>query len=106
TQTGSVTVTVNPLSTGTISGTASVCKGSPSPNVTFTGTAGTAPFTFKYNINGGATQTVTTVSGNSVTVAAPTGTSGNFTYNLLSVSDANGCLNPQSGSATVTVNPN
>ncbi|MGN6531536.1 MAG: beta strand repeat-containing protein [Ginsengibacter sp.] len=103
-QTGSATITVNPLPTATISGTTAVCQGSPSPNVTYTGTAGTAPFTFSYNINGGTTQTITTVSGNSVTLAAPTGTAGTFAYNLLSVKDANGCTQAQSGTATITVN--
>ena len=98
-------VLVNVLPTATISGTTAVCQNDPSPNVTFTGTAGTAPFVFSYNINGvGTTFTVTTTSGNSVTVAAPTATVGTFAYNLLLVQDANGCSQAQTGSATITVN--
>jgi hypothetical protein len=104
-QTGSAVVTVNELPTATVSGTTAVCQGSAAPGITFTGTAGTAPFTFSYNINGGLTQTVTTTVGNSVTIPAPTGVTGAFVYNLLSVSDANTCTQSQPGSATITVNP-
>lgn len=99
-------ITVNPLPTATISGTTTICQASAQPSITFTGTKGTAPFTFFYNINGaGSTQSVTTTSGNSVAVLAPTGTAGSFKYNLLSVSDSYGCSQPSSGSATVTVTP-
>ncbi|MEQ1676832.1 MAG: PKD domain-containing protein [Chitinophagaceae bacterium] len=105
-QTGTVTVVVNPLPTAAVSGAITVCKNAPSPNVTFTGAAGTAPYTFTYNINGGPSLNVTTVAGNSVTVAAPTGTAGSFTYNLVSVQDASAtlCSQSQTGSTTVIVN--
>jgi autotransporter-associated beta strand protein len=104
-QSGSATITVNPLPTATISGTTTVCRNSSAPSVTFTGAAGTAPYTFTYNINGGANTTVTTVAGNSVTVAASTATAGTFVYNLVSVQDSSTttCSNAQSGSATITV---
>src|SRR5206468_2265065 len=102
-----VSITVNPLPTATISGTTAVCKNASSPNITFTGVIGTAPFTFTYKINGGSNLTVTTSSGNSVTVAAPTTTVGSFAYSLVSVQDASStsCSQAQSGTATVTVNP-
>ena len=96
-------LTVNPLPTATISGTIAVCQNATAPNITFTGAAGTAPYTFIYKVNGGADQTVTTVSGNSVTVPQPTGTAGPFAYTLVSVADVN-CSQNQSGSATITVN--
>ena len=104
-QTGSATVIVNPLPTATVSGNNTVCLNDAAPNVTFTGATGTAPYTFTYTINGGAPQTVTTVSGNSVTVAVPTGTAGTFIYNLVSVKDASSttCSQNQSGSVTVIV---
>lgn len=105
TQTGSATVTVKPLPTGSMAGVATVCQNSASPNVTFTGIVGTAPFTFTYTINGGANQTVTTFSGSTATVSAPTTVAGSFAYALVSVADANGCAQTQSGSATITVNP-
>jgi len=98
-------VKVNPLSTATISGTVSVCENSPSPLITFTGSNGTAPYTFTYKVNGGASQSVTTSSGSSVTVPVPTGSAGTFIYDLVSVQDAGSasCLESQSGSAVVTV---
>ena len=107
TQTGSVTVTVNPLPTAIVSGTTSVCISAPSPNITFTGAVGPPPYTFTYNINGGANQTITTTSGNSVNIAAPTGTVGTFAYNLVSVQNSGTtlCNQLQTGSATVIINP-
>ncbi len=106
-QTGSAAITVNPLPTATISGTASVCQFSVPPLVTFTGSSSTAPYTFTYNINGGANQQVTTSVGNSVTVTAPTNVAGIFTYNLISVQDGSSiaCSQAQTGSAVITVNP-
>ncbi|MEJ7681485.1 MAG: hypothetical protein WKG06_27265 [Segetibacter sp.] len=99
------TITVKPLPTATISGTAAVCQNSATPTITFTGANGTPPYTFTYNINGGASQTVTTQPGNtSVTVSAPTGTAGSFTYSLVSVAGTL-CSQTQTGSATITVNP-
>lgn len=101
-----VTVTVNPLPTATISGTTVVCQNAISPFITFTGANSTAPYKFTYKINGGSNLTVTTTSGNSVTVAVPTGTPGTYVYTLVSVQDASStaCIQNQTGSATVTVN--
>ena len=105
-QTGSAIVTVSPLPTATISGTVTVCQGATSPEVTFTGANGTAPYTFTYNINGGANTTVIS-TGNTATVDASTTTDGTFNYNLVSVSDAstNACSQTQTGSAVITINP-
>ncbi|MCD0472493.1 PKD-like domain-containing protein, partial [Flavobacterium sp. JAS] len=102
-----VTVTVNPLPTATITGTIAVCKDATAPNVTFTGAAGTTPYTFTYNINGGNNLTVSTIAGNSVTVTVPTAASGTFVYNLVSVQDSSSttCSQAQTGTATITVNP-
>ena len=104
--TGSLVVTVNELPTATIAGTTEVCLNAPAPNVTFTGAAGVAPYTFTYTINGGANQVVTS-TGNSVTVAVPTTTAGTFVYALVDVKDASSttCNQAQTGSATVIVNP-
>jgi gliding motility-associated-like protein len=105
-QVGTATVIVNPLPTATIGTDATVCLGDAAPTITFTGANGTAPYTFTYNINGGANTTVTSV-GNTATVAAPTGVAGTFDYNLVSVSDnsATNCSQAQVGTATVIVNP-
>ncbi len=104
-QTGSAIVTVNPLPTATIAGTTTVCQNGTAPTITFTGASGTAPYTFTYNINGGANQTVSSGAGTTATVTAPTGATGTFTYNLVSVTSAMGCSQNQTGSAIVTVNP-
>ncbi len=106
-QAGTATVVINPLPTATISGTTAVCLNAAAPNVTFTGATGTAPYTFSYTINAGPVLTATTVAGNSVTVSAPTGTAGTFTYTLVSVQDGSSttCSQPQAGSAVITVNP-
>ncbi|OXB00210.1 hypothetical protein B0A75_09710, partial [Flavobacterium oncorhynchi] len=105
TQTGTATITVKALPTATISGTTAVCQNAATPNITFTGANGTAPYTFTYKVNGGADQTVTTTVGNSVTVAQPTGTTGSFVYTLVSVKEGStGCEELQTGSATITIN--
>jgi len=97
-------VTVNPLPTATIAGTTTLCQNSTAPNVTFTGSLGTAPYTFTYKINNGADLTVVS-TGNTATVAAPTSAAGVFTYSLVSVQDASStaCSNAVTGSATITV---
>jgi hypothetical protein len=96
-------VYVNP--TATIGSSAVVCKGSPAPQVTFTGYHGVAPYTFWYNLNGGSTLSVTTTSGSSVLVSQSTAVAGNFDYQLSGVTDARGCYQAVSGSALITVNP-
>ncbi len=102
-----IVITVYPLPAATISGTTEICRNAPSPNITFTGANGIAPYTFTYNIDGGSNATITTISGNTVTLPAPTGTAGSFTYNMVSVQDASPatCSRAQTGSATVTVTP-
>ena len=102
-QTGTATVTVTLLPTGTISGTTTLCQNSAPPLVTFTGSNGLAPYSFVYQINGGANLTATTTSGNTITVSVPTGTAGTFIYSLISVSSAAGCSQVQAGSATITL---
>ncbi len=106
TVTGSIVVTVNELPTATIAGTTEVCLNAPAPNVTFTGAAGLAPYTFTYTVNGGSNQVITS-TGNSITVSVPTGTAGTFVYALVDVKDASStsCSQAQTGSATVVVNP-
>lgn len=98
-------VVVRPNPTAGISGTNAVCHQSAQPLITFTGNGGTAPYTFTYEINGGAPQTITTTAGNTVTLAVPTGSTGTFVYTLLSVSDVYNCAQNATGSASVTVHP-
>jgi len=105
--TPSITITVSSLPTATIAGDASRCLNGANPLITFNGAGSASPYTFTYNINGGVNQTVTTTSGNSVMVAAPTGTVGAFTYSLVSVQDGTtqSCAQTQTGSTTVTITP-
>jgi gliding motility-associated-like protein len=93
--------------TATVSGTPT-CIGATAPVVTFTGSLGTAPYTFAYRIGLGQYQYVTTSSGNSVTLNAPTTAAGTFNYALMYVQDANGCTTYNTGitdpTAEVVVN--
>lgn len=103
-QTGSATVLIRPLPVATISGSTSVCNFAASPNITFTGSVGTGPYTFTYSINGGSNRTVSTSSGsNTATVSVPTNTTGTYTYALVSVADIY-ASQAQTGTAAVTVN--
>jgi uncharacterized repeat protein (TIGR01451 family) len=90
--------------TGTISGTTSVCQGGGTSNVTFTGLYGTAPYTFYYSVNGGVTQSISTISGNSVQISHTLASAGVFYYTLSSVQDATMANQIVSGTATLTIN--
>ncbi|MDF7821877.1 T9SS type A sorting domain-containing protein [Runella sp. MFBS21] len=100
------TITVNPLPTATISGGGTVCQNATSRSITFTGAAGTAPYTFTYKVNNGTDQTVATTNGNSVDVNQSTNNTGGYIYTLVSVKDGSltQCSQTQGGTATVTVN--
>ncbi len=98
--TGDITVLSAP--TATVSGTTALCETVGTTDITFTGSDGTGPYTFEYTVNNGAAQTTTGAS--PLTVAQSTAAAGAFTYSLLSVSDASGCAQAQTGSAVVTVN--
>lgn len=90
--------------TATISGTDTVCVGSSAGlGITFSGLNGTQPYTFFYNINGGATQSISTAGGNSVSISPSTGTAGAFSYNLISVQDAMMSMQNVADTATFTV---
>ncbi|PWS30304.1 T9SS type B sorting domain-containing protein [Pedobacter paludis] len=96
---------ITPKPVATISGNTALCINSTAPTITFTGTKGTAPYTFTYNINGGTNRTVSTTGTNTTaTVTATTSAVGNFVYNLVSVADVN-TSQAQTGTATVTINP-
>jgi trimeric autotransporter adhesin len=104
--TDSKIVTVNPLPTATIAGNTTICLNSPQPTVTFTGSDGTAPYTFSYSYNNGAAIQVVSNAAGIATISVPTNVAGSHQYDLISVQDASSttCLNLQQGSATVVVN--
>ncbi|MEO7983246.1 MAG: PKD domain-containing protein, partial [Bacteroidota bacterium] len=106
-QTGSAVVTVKQLPAANISGNIAVCQNAPSPLISFSGSSGSAPFTFTYTINGGSSQTIITTSGNSITVPASTAVAGIFSYALVNVQEgsAQGCSQDQPGTVVITVNP-
>ena len=90
---------------GTISGTTSVCIGSPQPNITFTNPQNYG-VTMTYNINGGANQSIYVNANTTSNFGVSTATAGTFTYNLVSIVNGVGspsCSSLLSGSATVTV---
>jgi hypothetical protein len=89
---------------GTINAVSPVCTNMPSP-VTFTGSNGTAPYTFTYSINGGSPQTITTVSGNSIDLNPFNIAPGSFNYTLISVEDATTAIATINSSVTVFVMP-
>lgn len=101
------TITVNPLPSASIAGSATVCQNEAPPSITFTGNGATAPYTFTYQINNGNSQTISTTAGNSISIPATTNSAGTYTYNLLGVSESSAlsCYNTASGVATINVNP-
>ena len=89
--------------TASISGSATVCLNADPPVITFTGASGTTPYSFSYTLNGVPGSISTDVGSSIVTILAPTGTSGEFTYSLVSVTDGGGTTVPATGSAIITV---
>lgn len=92
----------------TISGNDTVCQNAASPLITFTGSGGTAPYTFTYTVSGiPGNQTIETTTGDSVTVSAPTGIAGTFTYTLVSVRDSTLPITElnQSGTVIIIITP-
>jgi gliding motility-associated-like protein len=94
-----VVVNINPSPTATITGQNSfnICQNDAQPQITFTASNGTAPYTFTYQVisNGttGPTLTVTTLGTSaSSTISFPTGIAGNHTITLLSVQDSSAAL--------------
>jgi subtilisin-like proprotein convertase family protein len=96
-------ITINALPTAVIGGTITVCQDANAPNITFTGSAGKSEYTFTYNVGAGPGTVAVTSGSNTKTVSQLTDTPGTYTYNLISVSDANGCSQTASGSATIIV---
>lgn len=100
-----ITVSVKALPQAAVTGASTLCLNATSPTVTFTGSAGTGPYTFTYQVNGGSSQTIGSGTGNTASVSVPTNVKGNFTYALVRVDDANGCGQLQTSSTLVKVLP-
>ena len=100
-------IVVPDLPNATIGGNATVCINAAQPSVTFTGSLGTAPYTFTYTINGGPQLTVNSAV-NTATVLAPTNVAGPFVYNLIKVQNVGSTLctrNIAGQSVTVNITP-
>ena len=102
--TSTLNVVVNALSTAMISGGGTICAGGTASTITFTGAGGTTPYTFTYQINGGANQTVSTV-GAATTATVTASNTATQVYTLVSVNNGSSCPQNQAGTATSTVNP-
>lgn len=88
---------------GTVTGTGTACLNSPSSNILFKGTGGTAPYTFTYSLNGGPNLAITTTTGDSVQLSVPATLTGTYVYTLLNIKDASNQQSPLNQSATITV---
>ncbi len=84
-------ITVNSSPSATVTGlnNYSVCQNETAPVITFLGSDGVAPYTFEYQINGGAIQQVSSIgTSNFATVVIPTANFGTKEITLLTVKDA------------------
>ncbi|MDO5988922.1 hypothetical protein Q4Q39_16045, partial [Flavivirga amylovorans] len=96
-----ISLTVNPLPTASVSGTATICSGDTAVDFSFTGTPNAE---ITYNIDGGSNTTITLSGAGSATLSASNTASS--TVNLVSVENTTtSCSQAVTGSATVTVNP-
>jgi len=104
--TATTVVTVNPLPNAAIAGATTVCLNAPPPLVTFTGSGGTAPYTFNYNINGTPQAPVVSDAAGVFTLNAPTNIAGPFNYTITLVTDASStlCSRVTNVSTLITVN--
>lgn len=97
-------VTVHDNPRATMSGDAIVCQDAPSTRITFQGSGGNLPYTFKYILNNGVAQTATTLNGSSSReVDVPNGAGGMLKYDLIAVSDVYGCTRTLAATSTVRV---
>jgi hypothetical protein len=102
-----MSVAVNPLPQGSLTVNGPFC-GTGSPQLTFTATQGTGPYTIIYKENGGADHTATGIVSGMPFVPFTNSISNSTTYTLVSVADVNTCIRPNGfagGSASVTVIP-
>ncbi len=105
TQNDTLEVIVNPLPQGTVSGNAIVCINDNNPQVTFSGSSGTAPYTFYYRLNG-VNQTIVSTANDAI-LSLPTLVADTFLIILDSISDTSPsiCMQTQNDTVTVIINP-
>ena len=93
-------ITIYELPDATISGTTSICSGDPLPDVTVDITAGVPNWDLTYNFNGAPNTVNSAVSPYTITGAAV------GTYDLVSITDGNGCTNAINGQVVISEFPN
>lgn len=103
-----ISIEVKSLPNATLEGDVTLCQNDENPEQVFKGFGGEAPYTFKYNINGGEELTShTDVNDNSSIMTYPTNVSGTYKFNLLNVEEGGelNCAQQQTGSVTININP-
>jgi gliding motility-associated-like protein len=88
-------ITINPLPNATIDGDTTICPTAGLPEFTIDITAGTGPWDITYSYNG-TPNTVNTAASPLVIFPAAIGT-----YDIVSITDANGCTNNLNGQVAV-----
>src|SRR5665647_3832987 len=88
----------------TIKGTTSIPQNASSPIVTFLGSGGTPPYTFKYQINDGDSLSIQTSLGNEVSIDVPTTDATVYNYSLESITDSKNIVQNQIDKVIVSVN--
>lgn len=99
-----ISINIKDLPEATLYAPDSICLGDDSRNVTFAASNGVPPFTFTYQMNGSASQSVTS-SNNTTTLPIPTNAIGSFNYVLTGVADSGppACSRTISKATTVVV---
>lgn len=92
-------ITINPLPDANITGDATICPNDPMPDVTIDITAGIPNWDVTYNFDGALT-TVNAATTPFVIAGAAAGT-----YDLVSITDGNGCTNTLAGQVTIVELP-
>lgn len=89
-------IVVNGLPDANITGTTSICPGSPLPDITINLTAGIPNWNLTYNFNGAPVNALATGTPYVISGAAV------GSYDLVTVTDGNGCTNAITGNATIS----
>ncbi len=93
-------ITINEIPDATISGSTTICQGDPLPDLTIDIIAGAANWSIDYNLDG-ALVNVPVIMASPYTISnAAIGT-----YDLVSITDNNGCSNTIFGQAIIGLNP-
>ena len=101
-----ITINVNQLPNSIIKPDIVTTNNIQSPIIIFTGSNGTPPYTFYYTVNGGNTQTISTLADkDTVSLLVPSNSPTTYVYKTISVTDGNGCSQNQEDSIVFKINP-